>query len=298
MWALAVAIISGASLGSALRSEADCLRSAHGCSPADAARFLAREGKRLGSAELTSLAQQASAPEGLDKVKGLIRHLLADRMDAQAAGTSHKSFCDGEMVKSAQKLVRLKAELEKMNADNDMMKAKFDELKEGIPELHSDVAAMEKANVAASRLRATEHEDYLGKKAAFESASRHELGSPEEEEFFKKQVKMENKESDAAFKFKEMQQNYEVSKTKKNNLRVNKEREVVRRNLEVSQADGDLRNKREQISAAADYNEKIKSQCIARSEPHEERKARREEQMTSLKEAYQMLNGNSIPTYS
>lgn len=49
-----------------------------------------------------------------------------------------------------------------------------------------------------------------------------------------------------------------------------------------------------ELAAINDYMDKLNAECIARVEPYEERKARREQELESLKEALRYLNGDGI----
>merc|ERR1719335_864741 len=57
---------------------------------------------------------------------------------------------------------------------------------------------------------------------------------------------------------------------------------------------GDLEGTQKELAAALDYYEKLKPSCVDSGESYEDRVQRREEEIQSLKEALQILNGEDI----
>merc|ERR1719420_1435387 len=181
---------------------------------AGTAQFLAREAKRLSSPELTSLAQEASTnPDAMDKVKDMIRHMLSQKMASQAEDTTHKGFCDKEMVKSKEKVKQLDDKLEKETADLDRMRAELDQLKDEIGDLHTSNADAQKTIAKDLEIRTKEKNAYDENKAAYEhsemSATLHVDGSEEAEKAaeeaaeaaMKKRIAVETAEASASFKY-------------------------------------------------------------------------------------------------
>lgn len=50
-----------------------------------------------------------------------------------------------------------------------------------------------------------------------------------------------------------------------------------------------------QLDAAKQYDKEIASQCTVRTDSGKVRQQRRQEEIGSLKDAYQILNGDAIP---
>jgi len=73
----------------------------------------------------------------------------------------------------------------------------------------------------------------------------------------------------------------------KTNKRQRKEADLVSTN-------NDLKGNKEELAAAEDYYDKLKPSCVDAGVSHEERVARREEEIESLKEALEILSGEDI----
>merc|ERR1719197_932715 len=63
---------------------------------------------------------------------------------------------------------------------------------------------------------------------------------------------------------------------------------------DLEEAKKDLAGTQEELDAALAYYEKLKPSCVEAGESYEERKARREEEIESLKDALKILSGASI----
>merc|ERR1719498_829941 len=90
--------------------------------------------------------------------------------------------------------------------------------------------------------------------------------------------------------------------TKENEiLKVMKEQDVKYKTKEakeldtaVAEATSDRDGLNTELQAVLDYYEKIKEECIAKPEPYEERKKRREAEIAGLKEALGILEGTAV----
>jgi len=277
-----------------------------------ATRFLQTAGERLESAELLELGSEVNGPDDLDKVKQMIRHMIAKHSAALSEDTDHKAFCDKELAASKGKVDRLKTDFEKRNADRDLQSAQLAELKDSISDLHAEVAQAHKDRQKAVKLRADEAAEYEKAKASRQAkiAQTHaearaalDTGSDEkrkaarkaEEDLLLEQVRADNQEQDKTFQFKKLDEDFEVAIAKKTKEIELKEHALVQKNHNLALSDGDFKIAKEEMAAAADYAAKIKTSCVARQDPAKERKRNREEQISSLKEAYGILSGEDIP---
>merc|ERR1719231_1895527 len=170
-----------------------------------------------------------------------------------------------------------------------MHSAQLDQLKDSISDLHSEIAQAHKDKNKAANLREKEAEAYkqskmewdktlqeLKRQLRSEIPSKREAASKAEEEITLKQVKAENKEEDAQFKFKKLDSDMAVAIARKTKDVELKERKVVSMTHDISQSDGDFKMSKEELAAAKEYAEQI----------------------NSLKEAYGILSGDDIPLMS
>jgi len=70
-----------------------------------------------------------------------------------------------------------------------------------------------------------------------------------------------------------------------------KTREKVKLEGDQARTEADLKSYEKELTAVGEYLDQLKASCIAKSEPYADRKARREAELASLKEALDFLNG-------
>jgi len=75
-----------------------------------------------------------------------------------------------------------------------------------------------------------------------------------------------------------------------------KEKEQVDKTGDLANKNDDLESGQKQLDAALDYFDKLKPSCINVAQPVKERVQRREEEIASLKEALEILNGEGVPS--
>lgn len=75
-----------------------------------------------------------------------------------------------------------------------------------------------------------------------------------------------------------------------------KEKEQLEKTGDLSTKNDDLESAQKQLDAALDYFDKLKPSCVNTAVPHEERVQRREEEISALKEALEILNGEGVPS--
>merc|ERR1719217_493057 len=190
--------------------------------------FLAKEGTRLRSSRLTSLAEMlVEQPQGLDKVKDMIRHMLAQKLAAHAEDTTQKQFCNKELAGSEKKVKEYKDGLEKDQADFDMTNAKLAELTQSISDLHEDLAKAAKSVAEATALRQQEKDKFEQAKIQNEQnldAASHAMekvvqgggdrsaAEAVQEAAIKKKIDDENSEQERQMKYDKTMQELEVAK--------------------------------------------------------------------------------------
>jgi len=122
--------------------------------------LLSSEGRRLGSAVLSSLAMQVAA-DPFVKVKELIQKLIERLLRESTAEATKKGFCDTELGKSRQDRDFRFADVKKLNAELAGLEAKKDELEEELESLASSLKELNEQLVEATKLRADEKEENI-----------------------------------------------------------------------------------------------------------------------------------------
>jgi len=254
-----------------------------------------------------------SNPDSMDQVKGLIRQLLVSAKQQHAEETGLHQFCSEEVAKSKQSLTTLQDRLEKAQADFDKLSAQIDETKLKISDLHAGVASTQKSIVTGADIRAKElaqHEKDQAAEQETENKHRtiHNQMDPEDpkraaeeavaDQALQRRIKLENEEASRASAFERMQAESQNNiKVKQHSIQLN-ERSVVKMQADLVERRQDLTGLNEQMSAAKSYEESIARKCTVPVDSHAERSRRREEQISSLKDAYGILNGDDVPVLS
>merc|ERR1719399_956111 len=101
-------------------------------------------------------------------------------------------------------------------------------------------------------------------------------------------------ESAAQKEYDQFMTDSEVSKTQKTQDIEHKTKAKQDQSKSMTEKKSDLEGTQKELDAALDYYEKLKPSCVDSGISYEDRVARREEEIQSLKEALQILNGEDI----
>merc|ERR550537_740553 len=86
----------------------------------------------------------------------------------------------------------------------------------------------------------------------------------------------------------------EIAKTTKEQDVKYKTKESKALGKAAAEASSDREGVQTELDSVLEYYDKIKEECIAKPEPYEERKKRREEEIAGLKEALAILEGEAV----
>merc|ERR1719160_981997 len=114
-----------------------------------------------------------------------------------------------------------------------------------------------------------------------------------ESDFSKGLAEMISIEDTAAATYKVQTKENEISKTTKEQDVKYKTKEAKSLDKSVAEHTSDREGLQTELDAVLEYWDKIKEQCIAKPEPYEERKKRREAEIAGLKEALEILEGQA-----
>merc|ERR1719393_1062999 len=114
-----------------------------------------------------------------------------------------------------------------------------------------------------------------------------------ESDFAKNLAAEEQEEADAIEVYEKTTQENKLSTTMKSQDVKYKTKEFKGLDKSITDLTGDKDTTSTELSAVLDYYGKIKGRCIAKPETYEERKARREAEITGLKEALSILENET-----
>jgi len=293
-------------------------------------RDLARKQHDPALAQLASRMASAirfgagNADDPFAKVKGLIAEML-ERLEATAsADASHKAYCDKEMSETDSKKDEKSAEVKKLSTKIDQMSARSAQLKEEVATLQKELADLAASQAEITKLRQSEHSAYVSNKADMEQGlegvkmalkilreyyaaddKAHQaadgagggiVGLLEvvESDFSKGLAEMIITEEGAAADYDRQTKENEITKATKSQDVKYKTQEFTKLDKAVAETTSDREGVNAELDAVLEYSEKLKDMCVAKAEPYEERKTRREAEIAGLKEALQILEGEAV----
>jgi len=298
----------------------------------EAVKYVHALAKKFGSTALAQLANRMqtvarfSAADGEDpfaKVKGLINDMIERLVKEAEADASHEAYCDKEMSETKAKKEELTDEIDKLSTKIDKMSAESANLKEEVATLSKELADLAKSQAEMDKLREEEKATYTTNKAemeeglegiklalkvlrdyyatedkghkAAEGAGSGIIGMLEviESDFSKGLAEMISAEETAQADYERITKENEIAKTTKEQDVKYKTKTAKSLDKSVAETTSDKEGLQTELDAVLDYWEKIKEQCIAKPEPYEERKKRREAEIAGLKEALAILEGEA-----
>merc|ERR1712241_1237955 len=266
------------------------------------------------------------------KVKGLIENMIAKLEKEAEEEATEKAYCDEEMAKTEAKRGELMDDVAKVSAKIDQATSKSAALSADIKQLEAELAALMKSQAEMDKIRQEEHaaflqakddltlglsgvrqalsvlRDYYASDAALvqqpampalhtkaSGAGTSIIGILEvvESDFATGLAKEETQEEDAQNLYDDITQENKVTKTMKDQDVKYKTAEVKRLAKAVAELSSDKETLSTELVAVNEYYAKLKERCIAKPETYEERKARRQAEISGLKEALQILESET-----
>jgi len=244
-----------------------------------------------------------------DELESSISKLTA-KIDSRAAKSSNLKGDVKTLSSELAKLAKSQAEMDKMRreAGAEFRTAKAD-LDAGLSGVRKALGALRdyygNADAAASSALVQENLD-LGasmkqpampeqhSKSGGAGGSIIDILEVVESDFAKNLAVEETQEADAAAEYERTTQENKVTKTMKEQDVKYKTQEFKGLDKEISEHSSDRETTNTELSAVMDYDGNLKGRCIAKPESYEGRKARREAEISGLKEALQILNGEAL----
>jgi len=298
----------------------------------EAVRLVRDLARKTGDAALTQLATRMAtairrAKAGADpfaKVKELIKNMVETLLNDAQADASHKAYCDKELGDSAAKKAEKTATVDKLSTQIDSMSSKSAQLKEQTAKLQKELADLTRSQGEMDRIRMEEKttfrankkemdegingiktalkvlRDYYAKDdKAHDSADGSSSGIVSmlevvESDFTKGLSEMTVAEQTSAADYDKESKSNSISKATKEQSVKYKTKEFKGLDQSVAETKSDRSTTQEELAAVMQYLGKLDDICIAKAEPFSERKRRREEEISGLKEALNILNGEAV----
>jgi hypothetical protein len=298
----------------------------------EAVRLVRDLARKMHDPALAQLAQRMAgairrAKAGDDpfaKVKELIKSMIETLLNDAQADASHKAYCDKELGESAENKAEKTATIDKLSTQIDSMSAKSAQLKEQVAKLQKELADLAKSQGEMDKVRYEEKSlfkkneaeikeglsgiktalkvlrDYYAKddKAheSAEGAGSGIVGMLEvvESDFTKSLAEMTISEQTSETDYKRETQSNKITKATKDQSVKYKTKEYKGLDQSISEAKSDRSTTQEELDSIVQYLGKLDDICIAKPESYSERRGRREAEIAGLKEALNILNGESV----
>jgi len=264
-----------------------------------------------------------SGDDQFAKIKGLIRAMLEKLQKDADADASHKAYCDEQMADTNEKKADKEAESEKLSTSIDSMSSKSTKLKEEVGALENSLAELARSTAELSKIRQEEKAEYDKNRPEMENglaavklairtlreyyasdkqahgaatgAANGILGMLEvvESDFSKTLAEMTATENSAENSYQTEMKANEIEKTTAEQAVKYKTKEANELDERTAEAKSDLGGVTDELTAINAYKKKLLETCVSKPDTYEERKARREAELAGLKQALDILDGET-----
>jgi len=275
------------------------------------------------SDRLDSLVQAASTAgaDPFGKVRGLITDLIAKLEKEAGSEAKQKAYCDKEMAEAKETKEDKEDEIEKLSTRIDSKTSKSAKLKGEVAALQKELATLVAEMAEADKIRMEEKEQFSKDKPELEQGIegvklalkilREYYGSADDSEskgastgiigmleviesdFTKGLAELVATEEAAAQAYdNEKKENKVIKLTKEADVKY-KTKQAVELDKAVAETTSDMEAVQAELDAVTEALSKLEAMCIAKAEPYEERQARRAKEIGGLKEALEILEGET-----
>jgi len=297
-----------------------------------AAKVIHRLAREIHSHALAQLASRMDAvvrmgaragEDPFEKVKGLITTMIEKLMKEAEEEAGKKAYCDKEMGETEKKRDDMTDEIEDLTAKIDKMTAEAKKLKDEAAVLAGELADLAKSQEEMDKVRMEEHTEFVANKDEMEKglkgiqmalkvlreyyaqkeggasgggAASGIIGLLEvvESDFSKGLEEIISAEETAASEYEKTTKANTITKTVKEQDVKYKSKDSKALSKAAAESTADREGVQTELDAVLEYYAKIKEECIAKADPYEEVKKRREQEIDGLKEALAILEGEAV----
>mmetsp|Transcript_107904 Transcript_107904/g.247357 ORF Transcript_107904/g.247357 Transcript_107904/m.247357 type:complete len:652 (+) Transcript_107904:70-2025(+) len=291
-------------------------------------KALVEVGKRYQDRQIAMLAMRVRSAGGahgvFDKIKGLISGMIS-KLEAEAADEAKaKDFCNAETAKADAKQGEHKSELGDIGAQLDSHRAKVARLKREVTTLTKELKDIAGEQAEATKVRSAEKAEfekaakdykdgitavhdairvlraYFGE-ALIQGPSKEDGGNAvvgllevAESDFARLLAEATDIEQAAQEEFEELTGDNQRDTVVKRKDIEGKKREIAEVESRVSEDRDDQNQEQDEASAVDEYISRLRSKCVAKGDPYEERQRRRAQEMDGLRNALAVLEGEAM----
>merc|ERR1719446_1840611 len=249
---------------------------------------------------------------------------MIDKLQAEAEGdATEKAFCDKELSESNAKKDEHETSIKKLSTKIDQATARSAKLKEEVSALQEQLSELGRSQADMDKLRSEEKATFTANEAetskgldgiklalkvlreyyanadkahgSSDGAAGGIVGLLEvcESDFSKSLAEMRTTEETAAAAYEQETKENALAKTTKEQDAKYKEKEAVQLAKSTSEASSDRKGVQAELDAVLEYLGKLEDRCTAKAESYADRTAAREAEIAGLKEALEILEGES-----
>jgi len=270
------------------------------------------------ASRMNSVIRLSSGDDVFEKIKSMITDMIAKLEKEAAEAAELKEWCDKEIAEATAKKEDATAIVDKLTTKIDSKSAKSAKLKEDVATAQKELAELAQTQASMDELRAEEKStfeashpemeqglkgvklalkilnDYYSK-AGESGAGSGIIGMLEviESDFTKSITEMVEAERTAAAMYEQQTKDNAITKTTKGQDVKYKTKEAAGLDKAVQELSTDRAGVQEELDAVFQYLKSLDDKCTYKVESYAERKARREAEVSGLKEALDILESET-----
>jgi len=268
-----------------------------------------------------------------DKINGLIKELIANLQKEAAEDANKHAYCEAEKKKNGESSAKINKRLDELNTRLDGSNARKQELTDNVEELTDQIAEMNSQDAEALKVREEQHATFVKAEADFKEATSAvedamnvlkdfydnaaflqqpkaapKIGGASKDaaggilsildmmatEFADTVAELQTTEREQKDAYEKQTNDNEVSKAAKTAEIKASESELASLGTAISETSQDLRGVQKELDALNEYIEKLKGTCVNQPMPYQERVKRRNAEIEGLKQAMDILNGETV----